>query len=127
MTSAIARLPSLARRTGEALRDPQPGAGVTTGRDQCRVRAVDALGDQQAEVVRRAGHGLRCVLGPPGPQVARRRGEVDPELLRRGLEPVYREGVAAGADAEVGDVPDAIAHLRLGPEGLVHVERVRPG
>ena len=52
---------------------------------------------------------------------------VDPELLGRGVEAVGREREVAGADPEVRDVADPVAHLGLGAERRVHVEGVRPG
>ncbi len=91
------------------------------------VGAVHALGDQEAEVVRRPGHGLRGVLRPPGPHGPRGRDEGDPELLRRRRLAADGEAEVARAHAEVGDVPHPVGDRRLDAECLVDVEPVRPG
>ena len=52
-----------------------------------------------------ASSGPQVQVSPDG------RGQLDPELLGRRLEPVHREGEVAGADAEVGDVPDPVGRL----------------
>ena len=55
---------------GERLGDLEPVLGVLADRDQVGVVAVDALGDQQAEVVRRTGDPLCRVRPVPRSQVS---------------------------------------------------------
>ena len=73
---------------------------------QRQVGAVPPLGDQQAEVERRAGDPLRR---RPRARTSRAdpsgRGQFDAELLGRGGQAVLGEGEVPGADADVRDVP----------------------
>ncbi len=111
---------------GEALGDVEPGVDTGAVGHQVGVGAVDPLGDQQAEVVGRAGQPLGGVVRPPRPHLAAGRRELDAHLGVGHVESVVDEGVAAGAHADVGDVLDAVGDLGLDVQGLVDVQRVRP-
>ena len=82
------------------------------------VLQVDPLGDQQGELDGVTGDPLGRLLRSPGPDLATRAGELDPEVGPRGRQAVHGERVVAGPDAEVGDV----AHPGGRPAG--HAQRV---
>src|SRR5690349_16776889 len=92
---------SSARWPGEGLGDVEPFLGIATVRDQAEVGAVPALGDEQAEVERRAGDRLRRALAPD-PDRAVGGGEFDPERFGGRPSIAYQVGEVARAHPDVG-------------------------
>ena len=105
----------------------QRSASAPVG-DEVGVGAVDALGDQQAEVVRRPGHPLRGVLRAPGPHARPTARPARPGTPR----PAAPAPCTAKEKSRVRTPRWATCRIRSVTSGrdaerLVHVERVRPG
>ena len=84
---------------------------------------MPALGDEQAEVQRRAGDPLRGVRRVPRSTAATvRRGQLDAERLGRAGPVADQEGEVAGAHADVRDVPEPVGRRR----GRRRARRRRP-
>ena len=94
---------------------------------QGQVVAVPALGDQQAEVQRRAAYPVGRLGGTPRPCGAIRAGELDPDLGRGHALAVHGVAERAGADADVRHVAQPVRGLPGDAEGIGDVLGVRPG
>ena len=126
--SAMAGLPPLSRRAGEGLGDVQP---------EVRRRGRWRPGTVSARFTRWVTSRQKSYAAPvtvcaasSGPQ-AHRSPDGAVRSIRNssvgGGGAMRRERAVAGANAEVGDVPDAVGDLGLDVERRVYVERVRPG
>src|SRR6266568_3133756 len=94
---------------------------------QAEVVAVPALGDQQAEVQRRAAYKVVRLGRTPRPCGAIRAGELDPDRgLRQGFA-VHGVAERAGTDADVRHVAQPVRGLTGDAESICDVLAVRPG
>src|SRR6266542_4735803 len=110
--------PAGARRAREGLGDRHPLDGGRALDGQAEVVAVPALGDQQAEVQRRAAYKVVRLGGTPRPCGAIRAGELDPDRgLRQGFA-VHGAAERAGTDAEVRPVAQPVRGLTGDAESI---------
>ncbi len=114
----LARGPAGTGWPGEGLCDRQPLAGHRPFRRDGRVVPVSALGDQQTEVERRAGHPVSGAGWPSGPHRTGRGDELDPDRLGRRQQLVRCVAECAGCDADMRDVPEPVRRIALSTDGV---------
>ncbi len=86
-----------------------------------------ALRDEQAEVQRGPGDPVGGVSRAPGPQLAGRRTQLDPDWLCRHRQPVRDIAEWPRADADMRDVPEPVRLRAPHSDGIGDVLAVRPG